>query len=341
MDATKGRFGTGTIGLVIAVLAVIAGAVWFFGFRDAPLDDDVVVQYGDDVVKVDDFQDRSAALIAIHALQVPGDAGAQEVFRRQMAKSIAISEVLDAAAEKRGITVPEGAEQKTLDELLTRLKTTPEKFASYLDQSGATQEQVLVELRRQLIAQQLYQDVTAKIEPVDEDELRTAFDSASGHLATPEKRVVSSIVVKDKKSAQQVLAQLRGGASFEKLAKKRSIDTATAAQGGVLGEFAKKDLEEAYAELAFAAKAGALFGPVKTWSGWHVGRVDKVIAAKNPTFAEAKEGLRKQVEERRGVDLWEDWLGKQLKDADLRYGDDYRPASPNDPTGAVPTNAAV
>lgn len=341
MDATKGRFGAGTIGLVIAVLAVIAGAIWFFGVREAPLDDDVVVQYGDDVVKVDDFQQRSAALIAIHALQVPGDAGAQEVFRRQMAKSIAISEVLDAAAEKRGISIAEGDEQATLAKLIKQLGTTSEKFDEYLAQSGTNRDQVLVELRRQMVAQELYREVTADIEPVAEAELRQAFDSASGHLATPETRVLRSIVVKDKKTAERVLAQLRGGASFKELAKKVSIDTATADKGGVLGEFAREDLEKPYAKLAFAAKTGELFGPVKTWSGWHVGRVDKITAANNPTFDEAKAGLRKQVEERRGVDLWENWLGKQLKDADLRYGDDYRPASPNDPAGAVPTNSAV
>ncbi|WP_415629791.1 peptidyl-prolyl cis-trans isomerase, partial [Nocardioides dubius] len=333
MNATKGRFGAGTIGLVIALLAVVGGAVWWFGVREAPLDDDVVLQYGDDVVQVDEFQQRSAALIAIHGLQVPTDAGALEVFQRQMAKSIAVTEILDATASERGIEVADAEVEKTLADLITTLGSTPEKFTEYLAATGTTEEQVLTELRRQMAAQKLYAEVTASAEPVAESQLKTAYESAAGHLGTPETRVVRSIVVKDKAAARAVLTRLQGGASFAALAEEVSIDKATADEGGLLGEFAEEDLEDAYAELAFSAKAGELFGPVKTWSGWHVGRVDEIKPAKTPTFDEAKGDLREKVEQQRAVEVWESWLGKQLKDADLRYGDDYRPADPDDPTG--------
>lgn len=337
MDATKGRFGAGTIGLVIAVLAVIGGLVWWFGLRDAPLDDDVVLEYGDEVVKVDEYHQRSAALIAIHALEVPSDVGAQEVFRRQLAKSIAVSEIVDEAAADRDIEVADAEVTTSLDDLIEELDSTPAKFTEYLDAAGTTEEQVLAELRRQMAAQKLYAEVTASAEPVAETDLKTAYESASGHLGTPEIRTVRSIVLKDEASARKVRRQLDAGASFDALAKKVSIDDATAGKGGLLGKFAREDLEDAYADLAFSAKAGELFGPVKTWSGWHVGRVDTIVEAHTPTFDEAKGDLRTKVEQQRAAEAWERWLGEQLADADLRYGDDYRPANPDDPKGVTPT----
>ena len=78
--------------------------------------------------------------------------------------------------------------------------------------------------------------------------------------------------------ANQLLDQLRKGASFEDLAKKNS-DGPTAAQGGDLGEFKRGELDKQLEDKTFALKAGEYTDVVKTKQGFII---FKVVAHQQP-----------------------------------------------------------
>ncbi len=80
----------------------------------------------------------------------------------------------------------------------------------------------------------------------------------------------SHILVATEAEAQQVLAELKKGASFEELAKKYSKDTPSALQGGNLGEFQRGDFVEEFEKVAFGLKPGETSGIVKTALGYHI-----------------------------------------------------------------------
>lgn len=76
-----------------------------------------------------------------------------------------------------------------------------------------------------------------------------------------------------KKRAEDLLAQVKGGADFAKLAKENSGDTATAANGGDLGYFGKGKMVTEFEEAAFGLKVGEVSQPVRTVFGYHIIKV--------------------------------------------------------------------
>ncbi len=86
----------------------------------------------------------------------------------------------------------------------------------------------------------------------------------------PSGRVVSQILVKDEATAQSILTQLKGGASFAGLAKTKSTDTASAKVGGAVGCLRKGTFVAPFEAAAYAAPFGIPTGPVKSQYGYHV-----------------------------------------------------------------------
>ena len=80
----------------------------------------------------------------------------------------------------------------------------------------------------------------------------------------------SHILLKTQGEATEVLQRLKSGEAFEALAGQYSIDTASGARGGDLGEFGRGDLRPEFEEAAFKLKVGALSGIVQSPVGYHI-----------------------------------------------------------------------
>src|ERR1700722_18748890 len=91
-----------------------------------------------------------------------------------------------------------------------------------------------------------------------DDAARQAADTAA--LATAEAK------------ANDLLAQIQKGASFEDIAKKYS-DGASAAEGGKLGVFKRGQLAKELEDTTFAMKAGAVSGVIRTKQGYVILKV--------------------------------------------------------------------
>ena len=77
------------------------------------------------------------------------------------------------------------------------------------------------------------------------------------------------ILVNSEKDAQNILARLEKGESFEALAKRFS-KCPSKSKGGNLGWFNKGDMVTEFENAAFNAKKGEVVGPVKTQFGYHL-----------------------------------------------------------------------
>ncbi len=77
------------------------------------------------------------------------------------------------------------------------------------------------------------------------------------------------ILVNSEKDAQNILARLEKGESFEALAKRFS-KCPSKSKGGNLGWFGKGDMVPEFENAAFSAKKGEVVGPVKTEFGYHL-----------------------------------------------------------------------
>jgi peptidyl-prolyl cis-trans isomerase C len=114
-------------------------------------------------------------------------------------------------------------------------------------------------------------------------------------LPTESKVRASHILVKTRDEAVQVIREISGGAKFEDVAAKKSLDP-SGKQGGDLGFFTKEQMVAPFSDAAFKMKQGEISkSPVETQFGWHVIRVEEIQADAKPAFAEVRDELRDQM----------------------------------------------
>lgn len=130
---------------------------------------------------------------------------------------------------------------------------------------------------------------------------RTRYQAESQRFAVPPQTRASHILLPKqgedaRAKAEQLLAALRGGASFEEIARKESIDYASAARGGDLGFFGAgrmvKPFEDAVAALV---KPGDLSDIVETQFGYHIVRLDERRDARTLPYDEVKDQIKADV----------------------------------------------
>jgi len=334
-STVKGRVLAGVA--LVVVLAIAGGGV--FWYQGTHLPGGVAFRvYGQDITAtaLDDDVQTDKALFGVRP---PTEGPRLDSFRRDFAKATAVAMVIDKAAADRHIAIADRQVSDVLKRYITQYygdgTEGHDRYVQALANQGTSEAKVLAELQRQMALQQLITQVTAGVTVSDQD-VSQAFDQRRAQLATPELRDIHNIVVRTQIDADQLVGELRAGGNFEQLAQQRSLDDSTKNNGGDLGGVSAAQLEKPYADAAFAAPVGGVFGPVQTQGGFNVG---KVVAAQPPApavFDKIKDQLRQALIGEKSTAVWTSYLGEQIKQAHVRYADGYRPADPD----ALPAPAA-
>lgn len=315
-------------GLVVVMLASISAGV-ALTHRDR-LPKDAALKVGDTVVSKEQLQRRVDVLQALYGVKEPRDAQQQDRFRRDVAKAIAVSIVLEDAARDRNVVVADQAARATLTRLIQ--KEFPgqghDAFVQAMGNVGVSEREVLDEIKRQMVVSRLFDEVTAGVS-VDDGQVRREYEADRKDMVVPARRRLSNIVVSERRAAQAIIRQARSGQPFAALVRTYSLDGSTRRSGGDLGYMAAKDLEPAYAQAAFSTPANNFFGPVKTRFGWNVGEVTGVKPARPMTFADVRDELRSRLQTEKALEVWRAWVSKRIKDADVTYAAAYLPADPD------------
>ncbi|OBX05846.1 hypothetical protein QV08_11300 [Gallibacterium salpingitidis] len=127
---------------------------------------------------------------------------------------------------------------------------------------------------------------------VTEEELTKAYDNIVKGLADSREYKVRHIVVKDEAKAKEILADLKANKiSFTDAAKKYSIDTNAATDGGELNWRNGNDFIPDFGNAVKAAKKNVLTGPVKTTAGYHIIQVEDERPVSIPSFEQLRNTL--------------------------------------------------
>ena len=127
-------------------------------------------------------------------------------------------------------------------------------------------------------------DVAAMIKPTEE-QIREEYEARAAELAVPERREIQQILVEDETTAKAAHEKIVAGTPILELA--RDLAKQTPDQT-LLGSFSRAELLPEIANAVFALAEGGVSEPIKTGFGWHVVRVTKIEAGKQPTLAEAR-----------------------------------------------------
>lgn len=324
-------------GVVTAVLAAAGGG--FYWLQQDSVPDDAAFKVGERVVTVEELNHHVDTLRALYGVQAPKDPAKLDRFRRDSAKAVAVSQVLDDVAKGQNVVIADKEARDILARYVAQQfgdgPDTRAKFVQALGNVGTNEKAVLAEIKRQLSITRLFNDVTGGVK-VSDEEVDRAFADRKKELATPERRKIRNIVVRSKLEADKLVQRLKSGEDFAAVASQKSIDDSTRAKGGDLGDVAKAQLEGEYAEVAFAAKASHPFGPVKTDNGWNVGQIVRVLPPREANLEKIRDSLKETLTVEKATALWRDWLSSQIRAANVQYADDYRPEHPDEAPGGPP-----
>jgi peptidyl-prolyl cis-trans isomerase C len=197
--------------------------------------------------------------------------------------------------------------------MLVQKSLAAQAKAAKLDASPEVKLRLQLETDR-LLAQTMVENVEAKA-AAEFEANRAKYEARAQELykvdrnsfATPEQASATHILFDTKKRsadeakklAQDARAKIVAGADMDKLAKEVSEDPSAANNGGSLGWFAKKEMDPAFGEAAFALKnPGDLSEPVLSQFGWHIIRLDGKRAGTVKTYDEARETVMLDLKKR-------------------------------------------
>ncbi|HWU31763.1 MAG TPA: peptidyl-prolyl cis-trans isomerase [Marmoricola sp.] len=328
--APRGRW---SVAALVLSLALAGGSAAAMATSDdhSGLPSDVAFRVDGRNVTVKELNARIATLTALYSLKKPTSGSALSTFNRDAAKSMAVSIILDMQARARGISISAAQAQTGLNTVIQQdLNGDSSQFTAFLTRTHVTQDEVLTEISRTLATGQLYSKITAAVTAPTTAQAQADYNAHQTQMVSPEQRTLSNIVVATEADGNKVIDQLKAGAGFAAVAKAESLDTSTNSKGGALGTVTQSQLDSAYGTAAFAAKDGAVFGPIKNSSGsWYVGRVDAVIPSRQLSFAQVKNTLISALLTQAQTKVWDAWLTKVIVAAAVNYAPAYRPADPN------------
>lgn len=157
-------------------------------------------------------------------------------------------------------------------------------------------------------------DLLGKISTT-EAELKQFYDEQKDQFGVGEERRTRHILIEIDKvkdpagekalaRAQELLARIKKGESFEELAKTNSDDPGSASSGGDLGFLSDKQMDKAFTEAAFALNKGEVSAPVKTSYGYHLIKVEEIRAGSQKPFDQVRVEIEQQLKNKKADTLF-------------------------------------
>jgi peptidyl-prolyl cis-trans isomerase C len=154
----------------------------------------------------------------------------------------------------------------------------------------------VLDLSRLSILQQAASQEYLKDRKPSDEELRAEYDIQVGSMDRLQFRA-SHILVRAEDQAKEIIARVKGGGDFAKLARELSTDTGSREKGGDLDWFSPGSMTPPFADAVRKLKKGETTdAPVKTEFGWHVIRVTDTRDVQPPPFESVKDRLVQIVE---------------------------------------------
>ncbi|MFA6133033.1 MAG: peptidylprolyl isomerase [Phycisphaerae bacterium] len=243
-----------------------------------------------------------------------------------LAKQLIASELVRQAADAKGITVSEGDIRAESVEILREMFPQVEEagqrerlLEQMLAQKNMSADQWRVIMQRNAMLRKMAEGELA----VTDEEINDEFAQEYGG-----KVEVRHIQVASLAAAQDVIKKLQDGADFADLARKMSINSTTAADGGLLPAIGAntRPIPPAIRQAALAMKKpGEISNPVQVETAFHVLKLERLIPPQDVKLSDVREKLITTITNRKaGVarqQILVDLFRKAEDEKQIRYVD--------------------
>ena len=281
---------------------------------------------------IDAFREAGVFSSALYQQQVQAQGQTPASFERHVKRLILSGQLPDGLASTVLITDAELDAAIRLEEQKRDFQYLVLKAENFKDSSVASDEAVNAYYEQH--ADRFMTTEKVRVEYVElsaaslqsektpsDDELREFYKANNSQFTVPEERRASHILIKleegadeaavtaARKKAEDLIAKIKAGESFESLAKKNSDDPGSAELGGDLGYFGRGTMEADFENAVFSLKEGEVSEPVLTSFGYHIIKLTGIRAEKSKPFEDVRDEIltqfKKDEAERRYFELAE------------------------------------
>jgi peptidyl-prolyl cis-trans isomerase D len=299
------------------------------------------------------FEARMRRDMAIQ--QLAGSIQATAFVPRSVASRV--SDINDQEREVQELVFP-------VAQFLPQVKVTDDMVKAFYDKNAT-----LFQVPETVKAEYVVLDAAA-VEgqvAVSDAEVAQFYEANKKRFTTPEQRTASHILITKaqgakpaeeaaaKAKAEAVLAEVRKNpADFAAIAKTRSQDPGSAAQGGSLGTVERGAFGKSMEDALFTMKEGEISGIVPSEFGYHIIRIDSIKPQTQKSLAEAKDEIAAEVKKSKLSKKYSE-LAEQFNNSVYELSDSLKPTAdklglkiqtaenltrkPNPALGAAPFNS--
>ena len=164
--------------------------------------------------------------------------------------------------------------------------------AAVRSDGGAT----VVEKRDEMRRQKLIASLAGEIAEPDEAKIREYYEQHQNDFRSGEEIHVRQILVHDEALADEILAKLKKGASFEDLSSQYSL-APNAKKGGDIGYVSHGELPKMFEDEIFSLSPGSVSSVIRTESSFHIFKVDERRPPGSVDLATAEPVIRQRLRE--------------------------------------------
>jgi peptidyl-prolyl cis-trans isomerase C len=199
-------------------------------------------------------------------------------------------------------------QQAVREELVNREILMQEAIREGIPSKPDVKAQVAV-AQQTVVLRALIENYLKKNQPSDA-EVKAKYDELVKQIGGKEYHL-HHILVDNEDQAKDLIAKIKGGASFEDLAKQYSKDPGSGKNGGDLDWSDPKAYVPEFAAAAEKLQKGQMTDtPVHTQFGWHIIRVDDVRQTPPPPFEQVKAQIAQQMQQEKLQAFEEDLRSK-------------------------------
>ena len=268
--------------LATVALALGAGGAWAqnAALSSVVLVDRIVAVVNSEVITSGEVAQRVKA-VTLQLQQQGTQLPAADLLQKQVLERMIMDRLQIQLAKETALRVDDLQLDRTVSRVAERNKMSLTQFRQALERDGVQFDKFLEEIRNEILLSRLREREVDNRIVVTDNEIDYFL---SQHAASPTAATdfnLSHIVLRlpeqaspeelnrQRARAEQVLAQLRDGADFSKLAVGFS-DAPDALQGGVIGWRARDRLPDAFAQALDALKPGEVSGIMRSPAGFHL-----------------------------------------------------------------------
>jgi peptidyl-prolyl cis-trans isomerase SurA len=263
-----------------------------------------VAQVNDQIINTSDYN-RAAAQLEQEGRQQGWSEQEMQDHKRDLLRDLIDQQLLLSKGKDLDIT-GETELVRRLDQIRKQNHLdSMEDLEKAASSQGVSYEDFKQHIRNDIITQQVIRDQVGRRIQMTDAQLQQYYRQHINDFTQPESVRLSEILIpvktegdeaanlaEAKAKADELETKIKGGASFEDLAKANSV-ASTAAQGGDLGEYTRGKLAKQLEDATFALQAGQSTEPIRTRQGYVILKVMQHTPGGVQPFA----SVRPQIEE--------------------------------------------